>query len=1281
MKKFRLCLIVFLSLTALIVFSQQNQYLSFIKGIEGTTEANTLPERTVKNGNALYFEIEYSFTDAYISETQVEGEKYNFLHIEGFAKMGQVGAPALPAHNEIIAMPENSTGKVTILSSEYMEYEGFNIHPALKPARDTEGAPEPEFEKDEKIYNSDEFFPKEIVEITDILLSRETPLAVTQIRPVQFNPVTGKIRVYTKIEYRLEFIGGNKSFSSISENNSLVYTNLLKRNVINSESIPDGIPYKNFDSKAGEKNYIIITHSQYLTQANQLANWKRQMGYSVEVVSQSSWTAAQVKTEIHNRYNSWTPKPDYFVIIGDHTGSYAVPGEMHYTPYSPPDDGPFATDLYYACMGGASDYIPEMAHGRISVSSSSEAGIIVNKIIDYEKTPVNSATFYQNGLNCAQYQDDDDNGYADRRFCHTSENIRDYLQGSHGYTSDRVYYTNTSASVTSLRYNNGYYSTGGLLPSELRSGSFDWNGGSSDITSEINAGKFFVFHRDHGYVGGSGWAHPYYTTTSMNSLSNGSLLPVVFSINCHTGEFQLSNCFAEKFLRMSGKGAVGVVAAAYFSLSGFNDAISIGMIDAIWSTPGLYPVFGSGGTGSNYTIGAGNDLYTMGDVVNQGLYAMLQNWNGSSTYDKYEYELFHWFGDPAMKIWTSNPNTTPISASHPSSLSNGATSITITGCNVSDALATMVYDGELIGEIQLSGGSGTVTFSPLTNSSIDAILTISKHNHKPYCANIDVSDAPTPPVTDFSADDTSPAVGQTVYFTDLSTNTPTSWAWSFNPSTITYVGSTTSGSQNPQVQFDTPGAYTVSLIATNAGGSDTETKNNYINTETPGLWTGNTSDSWSVASNWDDSNVPVNTTNVVIPTSPVGGNYPETNIGGGAECNDLTIETGAHLYIPSNNTLTVYGTLTNNAGVTGLIIKSDNTGSGSLIHTTNGINATVERYLTQMKWHFIGSPVESEVAGVFHLPGGHSDIYLRTHVEATNLWGIYIVPVNTPLLQGRGYECWVADNVNQDETVEFDGILNAGDYTTGGLAGFYDLEFTTDQGYNLISNPYPSALKADIDAWQKYKIANSVWTWSDAFGNYVYWNGTNSNNRYGWGTLTGGIIPSMQAFFVKATATNPWLIIPQSSRVHSSQPYYKNSGMPNTLRLDVEGNGYKDAIFVSFNELATDDYDVDVDVKKMFGLDEAPQLYSIIPEEILSINSLSELNGYRIINLGFECGVPAIFTIEASEIESFNGNITIYIEDLKEGIMYNLCENPSYAFVHEIGNDPNRFLLHFGEPS
>jgi PKD repeat protein len=84
------------------------------------------------------------------------------------------------------------------------------------------------------------------------------------------------------------------------------------------------------------------------------------------------------------------------------------------------------------------------------------------------------------------------------------------------------------------------------------------------------------------------------------------------------------------------------------------------------------------------------------------------------------------------------------------------------------------------------------------------------------------------PDADFVADNVTPDEGQTVSFTDQSTKNPTSWAWSFDPNTVTYVDGTNANSQNPKVTFDAAGQYSVTLTATNDIGSDTETKQNYI---------------------------------------------------------------------------------------------------------------------------------------------------------------------------------------------------------------------------------------------------------------------------------------------------------------------------------------------------------------------------------------------------------------------------------------------------------------------
>lgn len=88
--------------------------------------------------------------------------------------------------------------------------------------------------------------------------------------------------------------------------------------------------------------------------------------------------------------------------------------------------------------------------------------------------------------------------------------------------------------------------------------------------------------------------------------------------------------------------------------------------------------------------------------------------------------------------------------------------------------------------------------------------------------------SPTAPVANFSASSTNLTVGGSTNFTDLSTNTPTSWSWSFTGGTPS-----TSTAQNPSgITYSAAGCYQVTLTATNAAGSDPEVKTCYINVTT-----------------------------------------------------------------------------------------------------------------------------------------------------------------------------------------------------------------------------------------------------------------------------------------------------------------------------------------------------------------------------------------------------------------------------------------------------------------
>lgn len=81
------------------------------------------------------------------------------------------------------------------------------------------------------------------------------------------------------------------------------------------------------------------------------------------------------------------------------------------------------------------------------------------------------------------------------------------------------------------------------------------------------------------------------------------------------------------------------------------------------------------------------------------------------------------------------------------------------------------------------------------------------------------------PTANFTANTTTICLGETttVSFTDASTESPTSWAWTFEGGSPA-----TSIAQNPTVTYSAAGTYNVQLIATNAGGSNTSAKTDFI---------------------------------------------------------------------------------------------------------------------------------------------------------------------------------------------------------------------------------------------------------------------------------------------------------------------------------------------------------------------------------------------------------------------------------------------------------------------
>jgi len=89
-------------------------------------------------------------------------------------------------------------------------------------------------------------------------------------------------------------------------------------------------------------------------------------------------------------------------------------------------------------------------------------------------------------------------------------------------------------------------------------------------------------------------------------------------------------------------------------------------------------------------------------------------------------------------------------------------------------------------------------------------------------------DAGLIPQVDFTVSDTLICTSIPVQFFDESHGCPTQWLWEFNPSTVSFLNGTDQNSQDPVVEFDEAGSYSVTLTVSNIAGQNSLTKENYI---------------------------------------------------------------------------------------------------------------------------------------------------------------------------------------------------------------------------------------------------------------------------------------------------------------------------------------------------------------------------------------------------------------------------------------------------------------------
>jgi peptidase C25-like protein len=717
--------------------------------------ASRLSKITAGPSSISSLELKISLPGVYQSRNKMaDGNTYSILNAPGSGKM-VVGHPDLPVFGKLILIPNGTHPVLEVKPGKPRIYKGIEIAP-VQPARpDGEDGPPPPWTQDLSVFNADAEFPSSFAYLEPIKIVRGRDCTIIRLYPYRYNPVRKRLLVYPDLEVTVRFVGVARSLPSRLESRS--FDKLFIRSAVNADAVISEEDMRMMirseeaaddSGSEGACEYLIITHSDFSDAADTLAAWKRKSGFSTHVATTSDTgsTAAEIQAYLQDAYDNWDPAPEYLLLIGD---ADFIP--TNYETAHPNSGSLIGTDLYYTTLDG-SDYLPDLSAGRLSVDTSEEADNRVAAIIAYESDPPTDASFYETAVICTYFQHYA-SGYAERRFAQTSEDLATFLSDSSylgEYSVERIYYT--PSSVTPTNWSPFYFSGGPAgdawdpIPTYLEKPGFAWDGAAADISAAVNSGCFLLTHCDHGSA--TSWGDPSYSTSHVGALTNGELMPVVWSVNCSTGFFDKETCatpsstisFSETWERNASGGAVGIIGATRVSYSGHNDRLFWGWTDAVW------PDFVSGYSG---TAPFAEPAYRMGDVLNYGKLYYATTYSDSTT-RKVEFEIYHWFGDPSMRIRTEVPGT--LSADHPSSVGFGATTdievlVDIDGLPLEGAVVT-ISRSELPDDyrVETTDASGEAIFSDLILSETGAYdLVVTAPNTIPFQGTILADVSPTPP--------------------------------------------------------------------------------------------------------------------------------------------------------------------------------------------------------------------------------------------------------------------------------------------------------------------------------------------------------------------------------------------------------------------------------------------------------------------------------------------------------------------------------------------------------
>lgn len=677
---------------------------------------------------------------SYVIETKVNDLKItqnngnDIITLINGVSSDSIGNPMLPIKKLKIAIPSNNeVSGISIVDIQEQEITGkFNIAPVQEPLI-ADNLALSSLKKNDKTYSSNLYYPiNSFVSIDRGYMSGVNILSVNYY-PIKYNPVTKRIKIITKITFKLNYNTKKDEsvYSTKLSSKSYNYIqNRLKNLVINPTEIESNSISNPQKSSPLQKvvvkptittiDYVIITNDAMKDGFQEIANWKSKTGLTSKVVT-TEWISQnfsgndmpeKIRTFIKYAYQNWGAI--WYLLGGDNQVipvryAWVSPFCQAVSKYNP--NGVFIpSDMYYSCLDGNWNADGDMTFGEGNWNRS------------------NNGTFINSGYNIDNVD----------RYCdvfigripveNNTELIRyktkyfEYLRGTNVNATKALVFSANSDAILSSHMDNVAQS----FPSATTFvdkvyeciGSYQTHCGTkSDVLNAFNSteGYHIICGYGHGNPQHFEACFGEINNNEIDEMQNSKRGQILYNNHCETLALD-ADCVGEHYMTATNGGVVYIGNTRY------------GWV----GDPSIY-----------------NNQFIYNIYQSKRLGEALYNAKGTgSTYDSTErwgFFALNLLGDPEMPVWTNTPktfNSTDITVTpSPSVVVCGNATIVVGVNNLSTnghALISLRKGEEIniSSEVNVNGDY-TFNVNPKTVGQIE--ITVTEKNYIPFEATILVS--------------------------------------------------------------------------------------------------------------------------------------------------------------------------------------------------------------------------------------------------------------------------------------------------------------------------------------------------------------------------------------------------------------------------------------------------------------------------------------------------------------------------------------------------------------